>query len=178
MSSRHVTTAVTLLVLVGILALGLYVGFRELFAPLPGSEEEPQAAEPTASCETAGLQPGDRLRTREVLVNVFNAGTRAGLASGTMDALARRGFREGEVANTSTGGRVKRVQVWIVEGEEAAGRLVARNFGPKVKVRTRGAEDDLGDGVDVVIRTEIGRLAPPVRSVRIRDDEGACAVVS
>lgn len=177
MSSRHVTTAVTLLVLVGILALGLYVGFRELFAPLPGGEE-PQAAEPTGSCETAGLQPGERLRSRDVLVNVFNAGTQAGLAGSTMEALARRGFREGEVANTSTGGRVKRVQVWIVEGEEAAGRLVAVNFGPKVKVRTRGAEDDLGDGVDVVIRTGAGRPAPPVRSVRVRADEGACAVVS
>ena len=40
MGSRHITTAVTLVVLVGILALGLFVGFRQLFAPLPGEGEE------------------------------------------------------------------------------------------------------------------------------------------
>ena len=93
------TTAVTLLVLVGILALGLFVGFRELFAPLPGDEDE-SAAETTSTCEPQEIQPGQRLRPRDVLVNVFNAGDRAGLASQTMDTLTRRGFRPGEVANT------------------------------------------------------------------------------
>ena len=167
------TTAVTLLVLVGILALGLFVGFRELFAPLPGDEDE-SAAETTSTCEPQEIQPGQRLRPRDVLVNVFNAGDRAGLASQTMDTLTRRGFRPGEVANTSSGGRVQRVQVWIVEGEETAGRLVARNFGPKVRVRTRGADSDLGDGVDVVVSNGLRRVGPPVRSVRVRDDEAVC----
>ncbi len=40
MTGRHVTTAVTMLVLVGILVLGVVVGARELFAPLPGADEE------------------------------------------------------------------------------------------------------------------------------------------
>ena len=56
MASRHLTTAVTLLVLVGIRVLGVVVGVRELFAPLPGSEGasgEP-AAEQTESCDPSG----------------------------------------------------------------------------------------------------------------------------
>jgi hypothetical protein len=167
------TTAVTLLVLVGILALGLFVGFRELFAPLPG-EGDDSTTETAATCEPQDVQPGQRLRPPDVLVNVHNAGDRAGLASQTMATLDRRGFRTGEIANTSSGGRVKRVQVWIVEGEETAGRLVARNFGPKVKVRTRSAENDLGDGVDVVVSNRLRRVGPPVRAVRVRDDEAVC----
>jgi LytR cell envelope-related transcriptional attenuator len=172
-TSRHITTAITLLVLTGILALGLFVGFRELFAPLPGEDDE-TTVEPASTCGSQELQVGQRLRSRDVLVNVFNSGDRAGLAGQTMDTLSRRGFRPGEIDNTTSGGRVQRVQVWIVEGEEAAGRLVARNFGPKVKVRTRDAEDDLGVGVDVVVSNGLRRVGPPVRAVRVREAEGAC----
>ena len=173
MNSRHVTTAVTLVVLVAILGLGLFVGFRELFAPLPGDEGD-TATETASTCAAEDLQAGQRLRSRDVLVNVFNSGDSAGLASQTMDTLSRRGFRPGEIDNTTSGRRVQRVQVWIVEGEETAGRLVARNFGPKVKVRTRDAEDDLGDGVDVVVSNGLRRVGPPVRAVRVRESEGAC----
>ena len=56
MTSRHVTTAVTMAVLCGILVIGAVVGFNTLFAPLPGSDDEPSAAEsPTDRDEwTAG----------------------------------------------------------------------------------------------------------------------------
>ena len=173
MNSRHVTTAVTLLVLVGILALGLFVGFRELFAPLPGADDEPVAA-PSPTCETQDVQPGQRLRSQQVVVNVFNGGTRAGLASQTLDTLRRRGFKAGEVGNASGDNGVKRVQVWIVAGEETAGRLVARNFGPKVRVVTREADEDLADGVDVVVGNALRRIGPTVRTIRVRGDQEVC----
>lgn len=174
MASRHLTTAVTLLVLVGILVLGVVVGVRELLAPLPGSEGasgEP-AAEQTESCDQSGKP--DRLTSREVLVNVFNGGNRAGLAGQTLDTLSARGFRAGQASNASGTG-VRRVQVWVVEGEEDAGKLVARNFGPRVPVKTVQGAKDLGDGVDVVVGNRLGPLARPVRAIKVEADEGACS---
>jgi hypothetical protein len=66
------------------------------------------------------------------------------------------------------------VQVWIVEGEEAAGRLVARNFGPRVPVRTVKAAKDLAEGVDVVVGNRLAPLARPVRAVRVKTDQQVC----
>jgi hypothetical protein len=174
MASRHVTTAVTMLVLVAILVLGVVVGARELFAPLPGgagSADEPTAVA-SPSCDPEAVQPGARLTSRQVTVNVYNAGSRAGLAGQTLDTLSTRGFRAGETGNVEA--RVRRVQVWVVDGEEAAGRLLARNFGPRVPVRTVKPGDDLGDGVDVVVGDRLGALARPVRAVKVKTDQQVC----
>ena len=46
MSTRHLTTAVTLAVLCVILAIGAVVGFNALFAPLPGDDTEPSVTPP------------------------------------------------------------------------------------------------------------------------------------
>ena len=173
MGSRHITTAITLVVLVGILVLGLVVGFRELFAPLPSDEGDPAAAA-SPSCEPQSVRPGQRLRTRQVTVNVFNAGNRSGLAADTMATLERRGFRPGEVGNAAGRSGVRRVQVWVVKGEETAGRLVARNFGPKVKVVRVRPKKDLADGVDVVVGNNLNRIGPAVRSVKVRADAEVC----
>lgn len=174
MASRHVTTAVTMLVLVAILVLGVVVGVRELFAPLPGGDsgaDEPVAVE-SPDCDPESVQRGARLTSRQVTVNVFNAGTRAGLAGQTLDTLSTRGFRAGETGNTEA--RVRRVQVWVVEGEEAAGRLLARNFGPRVPVESIEPDDDLADGVDVVVGNRLGPLARPVRVIRVKSDQQVC----
>lgn len=165
-----------MLVLVGILVLGVFVGVRELFAPLPGGSdpaEETPAASP--SCEPQDAPPGQRLRSRQVTVNVFNGGSRAGLAGQTLDQLARRGFKAGEVGNAPSDNGVKRVQVWVVEGEETAGRLVARNFGPKVPVVAQETADDLAAGIDVVVGNGLRRLGAPLRSIKVSADQEVCA---
>lgn len=163
MTRRHLTTAVTMTALTAILVLGAVVGFNALFAPLPGSDEEPAAA-PSQGC-TPRDRADRRLRAGEVTVNVFNAGTRAGQAGRTMDALRARGFRGGQIGNAPEGTKVRRVQVWVVEGEEDAGRLVARQFGPRTPVAT--AETDLADEVDVVVGDRFRALKPAPRSVRV-----------
>ena len=173
MGSRHVTTAITLVVLVGILVLGLVVGFRELFAPLPSEDDDPAAAA-SPTCEPRSVKPGQRLRTRQVTVNVFNSGNRTGLAAETMDTLERRGFRPGEVGNAAGRSGVRRVQVWVVRGEESAGRLVARNFGPKVKVVRVRPKKDIADGIDVVVGNNLNRIGPAVRAIKVRNDAEVC----
>jgi hypothetical protein len=171
MTGRHITTAVTMAVLVGILVLGMVIGFNQLFAPLPGSENTP-AAEPSPTCTEAPPEKGERLRTREVRVNVFNAGTRAGLAGGTIDAFRSRGFQGGEIGNAPEGTKVKRVQVWIQEGEEDAGRLVARQIGKKL--RAMKVDEDLAPGVDVVVGNKFRSLVKAPRSIPVKSTRIVC----
>lgn len=171
MTGRHVTTAITMLVLCMILVIAGVVGFNALFAPLPGSDEP--AATPSESCAVEPVKEGRRLRSRQVVVNVFNAGNRGGLAGTTMDALRARGFRGGTIGNAPDGTKVRRVQVWIAEGEEDAGWLVARQFGPRTPVLT--PDDDIVDGIDVVVGNSFRALKRAPRSIRVeREVEGTC----
>lgn len=171
MTRRHVTTAITMIVLCMILVVAGVVGFNALFAPLPG-REEPTAA-PSESCAVAPVREGRRLRSGQVVVNVFNAGTRGGLAGTTMDALRARGFRGGTIDNAPDGTKLRRVQVWITDGEEDAGRLVARQFGPRTPVLT--PDTDLADGVDVVVGNGLDRLKRAPLSVKVtQETEGTC----
>ena len=160
MTTRHVTTAVTLVALCVIVMIGAVVGFNALFAPLPGAEDEPSA------------KKRERLRSDEVTVNVFNAGTRSGLAGATVDAFRARGFRGGLIGNAPSDTKVRRAQVWIVEGEEHAGRLVARQLGPRTPVVTE--EEDLGDGVDVLVGNGFRALVRAPRSIVVKVDASGC----
>ncbi len=171
MTGRHLTTAITMVVLVGILVLGAVVGFNSLFAPLPGREATP-AAEPSPSCSETPPKKGQRLRSRQVRVNVFNAGTRGGLAGGTVDAFRARGFRGGEIGNAPEGTKVKRVQVWIQKGEEDAGRLVARQIGKKARAMT--GKPDLAPGVDVVVGNNFRSLVKAPRSIAVKTPQIVC----
>ncbi len=171
MTGRHITTAVTMAVLVGILVVGMVVGFNSLFAPLPGSEETP-SAEPSPTCTEAPPKKGERLRARQVRVNVFNAGTRGGLAGATVDAFRSRGFQGGEIGNAPEGADVKRVQVWIQEGEEDAGRLVARQFGKKL--RAMRTDEDLAPGVDVIVGNRFRSLVKAPKSIPVKATRIVC----
>lgn len=172
MTGRHVTTAVTMVTLCVILAIGAVVGFNTLFAPLPGDDEP--AAAPTPSCVVEPVKRGKRLRTGQVVVNVFNGGTRAGLAGQTMDALRGRGFRGDQIGNAPDGTKVRRAQIWVEDGEEDAGRLVARQFGRGTRVVT--PEEDLANGVDVVVGNGYRGLVRAPRSVVVKQaPEGGCS---
>jgi LytR cell envelope-related transcriptional attenuator len=171
MTTRHVTTAVTLVALCVIVMIGAVVGFNALFAPLPGAEDEPSAAV-SSSCDAPSAKKRERLRSAEVTVNVFNAGTRSGLAGATVDAFRARGFRGGLIGNAPSDTKVRRAQVWIVEGEEHAGRLVARQLGPRTPVVTE--EEDLGDGVDVLVGNGFRALVRAPRSIVVKVDASGC----
>lgn len=163
------TTGVTLLVLLGILAIGLVVGARTLFSPLPGSD-------PTASvsptCTTTTVKKGQRVFARQVQVSVFNAGTRSGLAGDTLAALARRGFKKGRTGNAPEGSKVKVAQVWTSQRNDTAARLVARQFGAKIKVFLK--DGNLGPGVDVVVGDRFDKLAKATKSVVARRASSVC----
>ena len=168
MRRRHVTTGITLLVLIGILAAGAWIGTQSLFAPLPGDK----SAGRDPACSTKALRKGQRISTRQVVVSVFNAGTRAGLADETMGALTNRGFDKGSVGNAPAGSGVKVAQIWTTRRTDAAARLVAQQFGSAIKVRIKKV--DLGPGVDVVVGNDFRKLAPAKRTTVVRNRQKAC----
>ena len=167
MSSRHLTTGITLAVLCGILAAGLFVGINTLFQPIG---EDTPTAEPTPQCTT--IPRGKKLKSSQVVVNVLNGGTRTGLAGQTLESLTGRGFIGGEVGNAPSN-KVKRAQVWIVSGEETAGKLVAANLGPRTPVVKR--EDVIEGGVDVVVADAFDKLGKPQRALVVGKAQEVCA---
>jgi hypothetical protein len=173
MSTRHLTTAVTLAVLCVILAIGAVVGFNALFAPLPGDDTQPSVT-PTETCAVEPVKKGKRLRAGQVVVNVFNGGDRAGLAGQVMDALRGRGFQGGQIGNAPDGTKLRRVQIWAAAGEEDAARLVARQFGPRTPVETPA--EDIADGVDVILGNGYRALARAPRFVLVKQTpDGGCS---
>ena len=168
MGRRQITTAVTMLVLCGLLVVGAVVGWRTLFADLPGDKT---AGDPP-SCETRQIDAGQRIRSSQVHVSVYNAGDRSGLASSTMAALRKRGFKPGDVGNAPSDAKVTRVAVWSTEEGDAEARLVARQFGRKVKVAF--SDVDLGPGVDVIVGDRFQGLANAKRSLRVRAPQDVC----
>jgi hypothetical protein len=170
---RQITSAVTMLVLVGILVLGAVWGWRSLFAELPGSEAS--SGEPAEECTVEEVDAGERLRAGQVRVSVFNAGTRAGLAGQTLDALLARGFRAGELGNAPSDVSVRRVQVWSTVENDPAARLVARQFGKNVKVRY--SDEDLGTGVDVIVGNGFDGLRKAPRAIPVKTSREVCVPV-
>ena len=155
------TTAVTLLVLAGILVVGLLLGARGLFAPLPDTTDTgPKTAAP---CAKQSVAKGQRVTTRQVQVSVYNGGNRAGLADETMSALTKRGFRKGKIGNAPEGAGIKRAQVWTTRRNDPGARLAAAQFGKGTRVFFKDV--DLGPGVDVLVGDDFSKLGPTTRAV-------------
>lgn len=136
-------TTTTLLVLVGILVVAGYVGYRQLTAPLPGGTDAV-----ASTCED--VSAGDLVRAEDVTVSVFNAGSRAGLAGKTQTQLTGRGFIPGDLGNAPDDlAKVRFVRVLAPRTDDPAARLVASQFGPSTLLQR--SDTDLGPGVDVVV---------------------------
>ncbi len=171
MTSRHLTTAATLLVLVGILVLGAVVGVKAMFEPVPAGDASASVS-PSPTCTTQDVKKGHKIRSKQVAVSVFNAGTRARLAERTLTGLGKRGFKRGEAGNAPGTAKVRAVQVWTTTKEDAAAKLVARQFGRKTKVKV--TDTDLGPGVDVLVGNAFRGLVKAPHSLTVRTSQQVC----
>jgi hypothetical protein len=170
--SPKLRSAITLVVLIIVLLLGLVWGWTRLVEPLPGLSGDPdEPLEPACSVRT--VAKGERVAPDQVTVSVFNAGTTDGLATKTMEQLQRRGFAPGETGNAPQA-NVDRVEVWAEETRNAAVRLVTSYLGRSVKVRTPKGEA-LGVGVVVVVGDDFRRVRPGDRFVRARGEIEICS---
>lgn len=171
-TGRHLTTGITLVVLVLVLGGMAVWGWRHVTAPFGA-----QKTSATQACSPAEITRIRFVRPTDVQVSVFNAGNNSGLAGRTMTRLETRGFKPGVVANAPARMHVRRVVVHTTKKHDPAARLVALQLGrhvPVVVTRQRG-----GPGVDVYVgdrfRTLV-RHAP--QKVKLRKPIEQCVPVA
>jgi hypothetical protein len=174
MGRRQISTAITLLALCGLVALGLVVGVKTLLKPVPGLPKSAPAAERSPTCAPKHLTKGQRLRSKQIEVSVFNAGSRFGLAGQTLQRLGRRGFQLGDTGNALNATQVHVVQIWTTQENDGGARLVARQFGKHARVYLKSKQQDLGPGVDVVVGNGFRGLVPAPTVVRVAKPQRFC----
>ncbi len=143
-------TPITMVVLLGVLLGAAFYGWQTIISP--GGDAKVSAPTPTGpTCQKKTLiKKGQRIAARDVIVNVYNAGQRAGLAGETLDELVNKGFKRGVAANAPSSLAVGPNVTVILPGGQGAPqtRLVHNQFIGKVLYLKSAA---LTQGVDVVV---------------------------
>jgi len=167
-------TPITLGVLLGVLLGAAFYGWQTVISPARENDKEADA-EP--KCENVvEFRKGDVIKPDDIIVNVYNAGTEAGLAGATLDRMVIRGFKRGTAANAPSNVRARNVTIITNDKTSPTVRLVARQF--KGKVRYINV-DDLSPGVDVVVGNEfIGVNAKAKRTLTIKKDVSSCTATT
>ncbi len=164
-----VRTALTLVVLVVLLVVGVLVGWTQLTKPLGApdlSAEEPPA------CVDRVVEAGSKIGPGDVTVSVYNGGTQDGLAGRTLEKLANRGFGIGESGNSQV--RVPRIQVWAEEPSPAV-FLVRTHLGKKPGDVTVVRRAGLGPGVTVVVGDNWSGMKKGRRQLPVDEDVTICS---
>jgi predicted RecA/RadA family phage recombinase len=161
---RAARTAVTILVLLGLLAAALAWGWSATTSPFPESAE-------AAACTVTEIAEGEQVYPDQVLVSVLNAGTRDGLASRTMQLLVDQGFVQGDRDNAPTDSGVETAEVWTDDPDSPAVRLVASWLGKGIEVRD---QDTTVSGVVVVVGDGFADLAEGRKKVKAKAATSIC----
>jgi hypothetical protein len=160
----HVKTALTLAVLALLVLIAVAWGWASLTSPFPH-----RAA--TSLCVPTTLHPGDRVAPPKVMVSVYNASQRIGLAERTMSQFENQGFGPGSVGNAPRGTRAPYAQVWSSNPSDPAVRLVASRLGPSAHVIHKSYG---GPGIVVMVGPLFGRLVNGLPSVKVRQTTTLC----
>ncbi|WP_104108234.1 LytR C-terminal domain-containing protein [Nocardioides sp. 616] len=159
-------SALTLGTLCLLLVLAALVGWRSATAPLPQIIT-------TELCVDTDLVSGEILFPDQVAVSVFNASSRNGLASKTLNQLEGRGFVPADTGNAPDGTQVRGVQIWG-DVDNPAVSLVKQHF-RSAEVRTG---PQLGVGVVVVVGDGYQSLRPAKAAPPSVDVQAAATVCS
>lgn len=157
----------TLVVLVAITLVMLFLGLRWATQDYPDLSSYAD----NSTCLDTRVAAGQSLHTSEVVVSVYNASTKSGLASTTMRELMERGFAAGSTGNSPTA-EVKKVEIWS-DSVNPAALLVAEQFGKGTRI-VSGRPDLGGDGVIVVLGDGYRKLRPPVESIVAKTEAYIC----
>jgi len=97
------------------------------------------------------------LTNSEVVVSVYNAGQRKGLATSTLNQLEERRFRAGAIGNAADSS-VEYAEIRAKESDSTKAELVAQNFGKKAQIVLDDDAELSGPGVNVVIGDKFNKL--------------------
>jgi LytR cell envelope-related transcriptional attenuator len=163
--SQHVKTLLTLAVLAVLAMVAVTWGWSALTSPFPHTARQ-------SSCLTTTLQPGDRVSAPKLIVSVFNASDRVGLAERTMSEFENQGFGPGDVGNAPKGTVVQFAQVWNKDPHNPAVRLVVSRLGRLAHVIKKTHS---GPGIVVVVGSRFQKLVPGRSSVQVTRPTTICS---
>ncbi len=165
-------TPITLLVLLGVLLGAAFYGWHSVITP--ATEDDPPAGAVEPACDEVNkFQKGQRIRSRNIIVNIYNAGLIGGLASETLALLHSRGFRSGVSDNAPDDITTSNVTIYADSKRSPPVQLVASQFKGVVRVV---AGEDLGPGIDVIVGDGFeGVNRKAKRSLRLHRDVSTCA---
>lgn len=153
-------TPITLVVLLGVLMGAAYYGWNTIVNP----DDDKTSADPEQSPQTTCkhktvIKKGQQVEAKQVTVNVYNIGSRSGLASETLNFLVDKGFKRGVADNAP-----KDITTWgnvsvVLPGGtgEPTTRLLHNQFLGLVKY-AKGPE--LAPGVDVIVGDNFRGVRP------------------
>ncbi|MGW6196242.1 LytR C-terminal domain-containing protein [Kribbella sp. NPDC055110] len=136
-------TPITMVILLGILAGGGWWGWNSLVN---------SSAQPTC---TEQKLTNNRLVPKQVVLNVYNGGARAGSAGRVADALKQRGFNIDKTANEPKGDKVDVVALRGATADAPEMLLVAGQLNQKAVMIADGRTDHT---VDLVIGAGFGSV--------------------
>jgi LytR cell envelope-related transcriptional attenuator len=163
--TQHVKTLLTLAVLAVLVLVGVTWGWSSLTSPFPQKAAQ-------GPCVTTTLQPGDRVSAPKLVVSVFNASDRVGLAERTMSEFEDQGFGPGDVGNAPKGTAVQFAQVWSQNPRDPAVRLVVSRLGRLAHIIKKTHS---GPGIIVVVGTRFEKLVPGLSSVKVTEPTSICS---
>ncbi|MBB6627686.1 LytR C-terminal domain-containing protein [Nocardioides sp. KIGAM211] len=163
--SQGLRTAITVSVLGLILVIGAAWGYSSLTEPFPGKVDAPL-------CTNVSVAQGDKVYADQVVVSVYNAGTREGLAGRTMQLFTDKGFTEGDSGNAPDKAEVATAEVWAKDPKNPAVQLVAAKLGPGTEIRRRATE---GVGVTVIVGDDFTKLVKGKSFIRSAEDATICS---
>lgn len=169
MTQHHRAGVLTLAVAVAIFLVGGLLGLRLLTA----KPDDVVAAE---TCTPSTVTAGSELDSNVVIVNVFNASARSGLANRALINLQANGFLGGQIGNSVSETKPKRVAILTDDPEDPRVKLVAAQF--KDEVEYAPADIQVEDGVIVVIGDDFrGLKAETVTTITTDRDIAVCTPV-
>lgn len=148
---RHLRTAVTLLVLVGIMVAAAYFGWQRVV----GDDADTDAAASDSCVPSTDVTipaPDD------VEINVYNATGRSGLAAEVADLMRERGFVIAQVANDPENKDIEgTAEIRGSQSQQGAAALLTTTVPESVFV----PDEREADTLDVVVGEGFTELAPP-----------------
>ena len=169
-------TPVTMLILLVLLLGAAFYGWQTIISPATEGDPTATGPKPTDKCEQVlQFHRGQLIRSDDIVVNVYNAGSIANLAEDTLNDLKQRGFKSGAFDNAPS--RVSATNVTILTQGKLTPqvRLVAKQFKGEVKY-ARGAP--IETGIDIIVGDEFrGIDANAKKSLRLKRDVSTCSAV-
>jgi cytoskeletal protein RodZ len=154
-------TPITLFALVVIVVGAAFYGWQAVVSPAepnstPATTATTKPTEPTPTCETIKERKRERVDSKDVLVNVYNAGGISGLATETLSTLTGKDFGTGVAEDAPAGVTATNVTIVTKDRQDLDVRLVALQFNGKVAY----SDGDLAPGVDVVVGDQFVSINP------------------